>query len=88
MLLGLERLLKGEQAGFAFEPSEPSFEFIFAKSRLQGYEIQVWLDSGNAETGFYTGDALGLRLHVTDSALAQFAKELKEEFVVLDKANL
>lgn len=80
LLQGLERLFKGELSTFTFEPSEPSFELRFTKTRLPGYTVKLWLDSGNAETGFYTGDAIGVRLYASEAALLSFAGAVKDEF--------
>jgi len=63
-----------------FEPAEPSFELELARSGPDGVTVQIWLDAGNAKTGIYSWDAAGIRFFTTQSHLADFVRELKQQF--------
>ncbi|MBX9686388.1 MAG: hypothetical protein K2X27_06770 [Candidatus Obscuribacterales bacterium] len=76
----LENLLRGQKQKVNFEPSEPSFELNFERSRRSGIKVECWIDAGNAKTGFYTWDAAGIRFFTTDENLAEFINELRREF--------
>lgn len=78
--LQLESLLNGQKQKIIFEPSEPSFELNFERSRRAGIKVEAWIDAGNAKTGFYTWDAAGIRFFTTDENLAEFINELRQEF--------
>ena len=77
---GLEALLRGQKTKVNFEPSEPSFEINFERSRRSGIKVDAWIDAGNARTGFYTWDAAGIRFFTTDENLAEFINALRREF--------
>lgn len=64
----------------SFEPAEPFFELSIERSGDHGLKVEVWLDAGNAETGIYTWDAIGVRFHTTEDNLACFISELEREF--------
>lgn len=76
----LENLLKGQKQKVVFEPSEPSFELSFERSRRSGIKVEAWIDAGNAKTGFYTWDAAGVRFFTTDENLAEFINQMRKEF--------
>lgn len=76
----LVSLANGERDKLLFEPSEPSFELSFERSRRGGIKVEAWLDAGNGLTAIYTWDACGLRFFTTDEKLRQFASQLKTEF--------
>ncbi len=78
--LQLEDLLRGTKHKVNFEPSEPSFEINFERSRRAGIKVEAWIDAGNAKTGFYTWDAAGIRFFTTDEHLANFINDLRREF--------
>ncbi|MBX9721902.1 MAG: hypothetical protein K2X81_10945 [Candidatus Obscuribacterales bacterium] len=78
--LQLEDLLRGTKHKVNFEPSEPSFELNFERSRRAGIKVEAWIDAGNAKTGFYTWDAAGIRFFTTEEHLAKFINELRREF--------
>lgn len=76
----MEELLSGKKQKFVFEPSEPSFEISMERSRRAGIKVEVWIDAGNAKTGFYTWDAAGVRFFTTDEHLAEFINQIRIEF--------
>lgn len=76
----LEALLSGRKQKVSFEPSEPSFELNFERSRRAGIKVEAWIDAGNARTGFYTWDAAGIRFFTTDENLAEFINQIRREF--------
>lgn len=76
----LEALIENDKQQLLFEPSEPSFEISIARTRQNEAKVEVWLDSGNATTGFYSWDAAGIRFHTLQEHLIAFLKELKQEF--------
>ncbi len=80
LTLQLEELLRGAKHKINFEPSEPSFELNFERSRRAGIKVEAWIDAGNAKTGFYTWDAAGIRFFTTDEDLANFINEIRREF--------
>jgi hypothetical protein len=65
---------------FSFEPAEPFFELNLERSPDHGLKVEAWLDAGNAETGIYTWDAVGVRFHTTEDKLASFISDLEQEF--------
>jgi hypothetical protein len=77
----LNDLLSGRRTEVRFEPAEPSFELKFERTREGGIKAEVWLDSGNATTGFYRWDAAGIRFYTTDEHLASFKQDLQQEFL-------
>lgn len=76
----LDDLLKHKRSKVMFEPSEPSFEINFERTSYGALRVDVWIDAGNAATGFYTYDAVGIRFLTTDEHVGRFTKQLKEEF--------
>ena len=76
----LEALIETDKQQLLFEPSEPSFELSINRTRQNEAKVEVWLDSGNATTGFYSWDAAGIRFHTLQEHLIAFLKELKQEF--------
>lgn len=77
----LGELLDGKREKALFEPAEPSFELDFERTREGGIRAQIWIDSGNAATGFYRWDAAGVRFYTTAEHLAAFKGELENEFL-------
>ncbi len=73
-------LLAGRRAKILFEPAEPSFELAVERTQEGGMKVEVWLDSGNAASGFYRWDAAGIRFYTTGESLTSFAAELMQEF--------
>ncbi|PWU03036.1 MAG: hypothetical protein C5B53_00990 [Candidatus Melainabacteria bacterium] len=65
---------------FSFEPAEPFFELSLERSPDHGLKVEAWLDAGNAESGIYTWDAMGVRFHTTEDNLASFIADLEQEF--------
>ncbi|MDR3613896.1 MAG: hypothetical protein P4L53_10020 [Candidatus Obscuribacterales bacterium] len=76
----LEALIENDKQQLLFEPSEPSFEISISRTRQNEAKVEVWLDSGNATTGFYSWDAAGIRFHTLQEHLIAFLKEIKQEF--------
>jgi hypothetical protein len=76
----IRELLAGTRPELNFEPTEPSFELTIRASKLGGFAVEVWLDSGNAQTGIYTGDAAGIRFMTNAAALTGFCEQLVSEF--------
>lgn len=77
----IDILLGRKKAELRFEPAEPSFELKLERTREGGIKVEVWLDSGNAATGFYRWDAAGIRFYTTDELLANFKQDLQQEFL-------
>ena len=63
-----------------FEPSEPSFELTFSRTRANGIKVEAWIDAGNGTTGIYTWDAAGIRFLTTEQKVTAFIHALEEEF--------
>lgn len=76
----LEQLLSSERQLVSFEPQEPSFELNFERSHHEGIKVEAWIDSGNAQTGFYRWDAAGVRFFTTVGLVRQFVEELRRDF--------
>lgn len=76
----LRELVDGKRKQVLFEPSEPSFELFAERTKEGGIGIYVWLDSGNASTGFYRWDAVGVRFYTTQTHLLSFIEELTLDF--------
>jgi hypothetical protein len=65
----------------SFEPAEPFFELNLERSPNHGLKVEAWLDAGNtAESSIYTWDAMGIRFHTTEDNLANFIRDLEQEF--------
>lgn len=79
----LAELVEGKRDKVFFEPSEPSFEISFARMHKGGIKVEVWLDAGNGNTGFYTWDAFGIRFYTNDELLVSFIEEARKEFFPL-----
>jgi hypothetical protein len=79
-ITALEQVSTGKKESLLFEPSEPCFEFsIIALNNAQEYKIECWLDAGNATTGIYRWDAMGIRFHTVKRHLDSFINQLKKE---------
>ena len=65
-----------------FEPAEPSFELRMSRSGATGIKVEVWLDEGNATTGIYRWDGVGIRFFTLQKHLLSFIKELETEFAI------
>jgi hypothetical protein len=76
----LQELVERSRDRVLFEPAEPSFEMEVARSGAEGITVQIWLDAGNAKTGIYSWDAAGIRFFTTQSHLATFVEQLKQQF--------
>ena len=76
----IEQLIEGKVDSVLFEPAEPFFELRVTKAPVFGFKVEAWLDSGNATTGVYRWDGLGIRMHTTRDNLASFTKQLRSEF--------
>lgn len=80
LVTALLALANGERERLLFEPSEPSFELSFERTRRGGIKVEAWLDAGNGLTAIYTWDACGVRFFTTDEKLREFASQLNVEF--------
>lgn len=76
----LEQLLANERDVVSFEPQEPSFELNFQRSHHDGIKVEAWIDSGNAQTGFYRWDAAGVRFFTTVDLVRMFVDALRRDF--------
>lgn len=76
----IEQLIEGKVDSVLFEPAEPFFELRIIKAPVFGFKVEAWLDSGNATTGVYRWDGVGIRMHTTRDNLASFTKQLRSEF--------
>jgi len=76
----IEQLIEGKVDSVLFEPAEPFFELRVTKAPVFGFKVEAWLDSGNATTGVYRWDGVGIRMHTTRDNLASFTKQLRSEF--------
>jgi hypothetical protein len=76
----LRQLVDFDRDKLLFEPAEPSFELIIARAGVTGAKVEVWLDAGNAKTGIYRWDGVGIRFYTLQEHLVSFLKELEEEF--------
>jgi hypothetical protein len=76
----IEQMVNLSKDRVLFEPAEPSFELSICRAGASGVKVEVWLDSGNATNGIYRWDAAGIRFHTLQERLADFLKELKQEF--------
>ncbi len=76
----IEQMLEGKTTEVLFEPAEPFFELKITKAHVFGYKVEAWLDSGNAITGVYRWDGVGIRMHTTRENLASFTKQLRQDF--------
>lgn len=80
LIEALEQLVQKRRDEILFEPSEPSFEMSFTRTRRGGIKVEAWIDAGNATTGIYTWDAAGVRFYSTDDHVREFAAELRRDF--------
>ncbi len=80
----LAQLLSREREVVSFEPQEPSFELNFQRTHHGGIKVEAWIDSGNAQTGFYRWDAAGIRFFTSAELMLSFVNELKKEFSLND----
>lgn len=78
----IEQLLQAKRENIHFEPAEPSFELTLAKTPLGGISLHCFLDAGNATTGFYRWDAVGMRFYTTPEQLQAFLSQLRQEFEI------
>jgi hypothetical protein len=79
LVLLIGELVDGKRNEVIFEPAEPTFELSLSRTREGGIKAEVWIDSGNASTGFYRWDACGIRFYTTDANLKSFAESLLAE---------
>jgi hypothetical protein len=79
---GLAKLVGKKQDQVIFEPSEPSFELSFSRTRRGGIKVEAWLDAGNGISGICTWDAAGIRFYTNEENLSKFVCELAADFEV------
>jgi hypothetical protein len=72
----LKELVDKQREQVLFEPSEPSFELSFTRTKRGGIQLEAWLDAGNGTTGIYTWDACGMRFMTNDANLQTFINQL------------
>jgi hypothetical protein len=75
----LEELTANAANKVLFEPAEPCFELLIASTSEDGYNVEIWLDSGNTKTGIYRWDAAGIRFHTIRKHIDSFIGELREK---------
>jgi hypothetical protein len=80
MIDKLKLLVDFERDKFMFEPAEPSFELTITRSGVTGSKVEIWIDAGNAKTGIYRWDGVGIRFYTLQEHLISFLKELETEF--------
>ncbi|HEY9679640.1 MAG TPA: hypothetical protein V6C76_16675 [Drouetiella sp.] len=76
----LKLIVDFERDKLLFEPAEPCFELSIARSGVTGIKVELWLDPGNAKTGIYRWDGVGIRFYTLQEHLVSFLKELEDEF--------
>lgn len=76
----LKQVVDFDREKVLFEPAEPSFELSVSRSGVTGIKVEVWLDPGNAKTGIYRWDGVGIRFYALQEHLIAFLKELEDEF--------
>ena len=76
----LRQVVDFDREKLLFEPAEPSFELSVARSGVTGIKVEIWLDPGNAKTGIYRWDGVGIRFYTLQEHLISFLKELEDEF--------
>ncbi len=76
----LEALATRRKDKVYFEPSEPTFELSFERTRAGGIKVEAWLDAGNGASGIYTWDACGIRFYTNDELLVSFIEEIRKDF--------
>jgi hypothetical protein len=76
----LKQVVDFDRDKVLFEPAEPSFELSIARSGVTGIKVEIWLDPGNAKTGIYRWDGVGIRFYTLQEHLVSFLKELEDEF--------
>ncbi|CAN5422908.1 hypothetical protein BH10CYA1_BH10CYA1_02820 [soil metagenome] len=76
----LKQVVDFDREKLLFEPAEPSFELSITRSGVTGIKVEVWLDPGNAKTGIYRWDGVGIRFYTLQEHLISFLKELEDEF--------
>jgi hypothetical protein len=76
-----DELVQGKRDKVLFEPAEPFFELDVSITRQGSFTIQTWIDSGDASTGFYRWDAVGVRFFTTPEHMKNFAAEMRKEFL-------
>lgn len=74
-------VFEGRRDKILFEPAEPSFELLLERAGQGGVKVEAWIDAGNADTGFYRWDAVGIRFFTTEANLSRFAGLLQQEFL-------
>lgn len=76
----IEKFLRNEdQTEFIFEPADPSFELIIKKSHIGGFQVYLWIDSGNTKQLRYTWDAKGIRFYSSKENIEEFIKQVRAE---------
>jgi hypothetical protein len=76
----LRQVVDFDREKLLFEPAEPSFELSVNRSGVTGIKVEIWLDPGNAKTGIYRWDGVGIRFYTLQEHLISFLKELEDEF--------
>lgn len=76
----LNQIINFDREKLLFEPFEPTFELTISRSGVTGVKVEIWLDAGNAKTGIYRWDGVGVRFYTLQEHLVSFLGELKEEF--------
>ena len=79
LISNLKLLCERKTDHVLIEPSEPSFELEFLRTKRGGIRVQAWLDAGNGTTGIYTWDAAGLRFATIDTLLGDFIAQLSKD---------
>jgi hypothetical protein len=77
----LGELAEGKREKVLFEPAEPFFELNIERTRDGSFTVETWIDSGDAATGFYRWDAIGVRFFTTTEQMKNFAREMSAEFL-------
>jgi hypothetical protein len=77
----LNELVEGKREKILFEPAEPFFELNISQTRDGSFTVETWVDSGDASTGFYRWDAIGVRFFTTKEQMQNFARDLSQEFL-------
>jgi hypothetical protein len=77
----LNELVEGKREKILFEPAEPFFELNISQTRDGSFTVETWVDSGDASTGFYRWDAIGVRFFTTKEQMQNFVRDMSQEFL-------
>jgi hypothetical protein len=77
----IDELIEGKRDKVLFEPAEPFFELNIGTTRQGSFTVHTWIDSGDASTGFYRWDAIGVRFFTTVEHMRNFANQMRKEFL-------